>query len=470
MLFIAFSALTLLCTLDAHAQWGNGYNPYYNLGASMGNAISEGIQHNHNYGRRKLCKHIDKWGSCKNASLTINHGAVAIYDSNGYFCSATTPDHVGQRLKTINKNNETIDDVNITEGGHYVVVSNKGKNWWGYMPDAVVKKLKEISSLESIRSVSFTDNGTYAIVTDMHFFSNSDDYMNFFREKKNDLGVLLSANINGNGAVFCFSGGSAFCGTIPSVVSEAIKGVSFTPQYVKFNRQGHYIICGENGQFSYSIGNANPSATAATVSYKPKVTSTLVEEFPYFTYIDINNGEPDILNWMGNLVLKGKDIKEHAVVFDLKSRPGQIVVRHTIVDKRTGASETRQTFDITPEETELKVSSNEIWMTFKQNGVEKCIRIVKGQKNAAMESIIWGDKLVSGKPHNGKGFISAKDLLETTKVLGGENLQAMFEGAVKGWNDSQPADKRLHMDIPDFNEKFNRLKQELQRYKWQKKY
>jgi hypothetical protein len=272
VLFIAFSALTLLSNLDAHAQWGYGNNPYYNLGANLGNAISESINNNHNYGRRKLRKNIDSWGSCKNASLTVNHGAVAIYDSNGYFCSATTPDQVEQRLKTINKNKETIDDVNVTEGGHYIVVSNNGKNWWGYMPDVVVKKLNEISSLESIRSVSFTDNGTYAIVTDQHFFSNSDDYMNFFREKKNDLGVLFSANINGNGAVFCFSGGSDYCGTIPSIVSEAIKEVSFTPCYVKFNRQGHYIICGESGQFSYSIGDANPSVTAATVSYKPKVT------------------------------------------------------------------------------------------------------------------------------------------------------------------------------------------------------
>ena len=112
---------------QVHAQW-YGYNPYYNpfyVGNAMGNSIGQNIANNKAYSRNKLRKAIDKWSSCHNGTLTSNHGALAIYGDNGYHCTATVPEDVKDKLKEINKKPSSITDVNITEGGYYIIPKSR---------------------------------------------------------------------------------------------------------------------------------------------------------------------------------------------------------------------------------------------------------------------------------------------------------------------------------------------------------
>lgn len=247
---------------NIYAQY-NPYNPGYALGQQIGNAI----QHSSKYGRNQLRKSIKKWGECKNASLSLGYGAVAIYGSNGYFCSATVDSRISSKLKSINKSGGNVIDINITENGNFIIIYNKGKEWYGVLPATLKKALDDFPYGTEFKSISFNESGTYAITTSKGFFSNNSVYQAFYDDNVNDFGELLSVNISGNGAVFCYSDKTRYCGRIPVEVESAIKKFSNTANFVKFNKHGDYIICSKYGSYSYSIGDADAGNNASTVYY-----------------------------------------------------------------------------------------------------------------------------------------------------------------------------------------------------------
>ena len=241
----------------------NPYNPGYVLGQQIGNAI----QRNSKYGRNQLRKSIKKWGECKNGALSLEHGAVALYGSNGYFCSAAVDDRISSKLKSINKSGGNVTDVNITENGDFIIVYNSGKRWYGVLPSALKTALDRYSYGTQFKSISFNESGTYAITTSDGFESNNSVYQAFYDDNIGDFGELLSVNICGDGAVFCYSDKARYCGRIPDDVESAIRRFSHTANFVKFNKHGDYLICDKYGSYSYSIGDADAGGNASTVYY-----------------------------------------------------------------------------------------------------------------------------------------------------------------------------------------------------------
>lgn len=258
--------ISLACEGRAQFYPYNPYNPYGNAGYALGQQIGSTIQRNTKYGRNQLRKAINKWGECNNGTLSLEHGAVALYGSNGYFCSAAVDDRISSKLKSINKNGGTINDVNITENGNFIVVYND-KEWYGVLPSALKTALDEYSYGTKFKSISFNESGTYAITTSDGFRSNNTTYQSFYDDNVDDYGELLSVNISGDGAVFCYSDGTKYCGRIPDKVETAIRSFSHTAKFVKFNRHGDYLICDKYGSYSYSIGDADSGGNASTVYY-----------------------------------------------------------------------------------------------------------------------------------------------------------------------------------------------------------
>lgn len=258
-------------TLGSFAQYfGNPfYNPYnnpYNVGAQLGNAIGQAVATKNKYGRNQLRKAINEWGQCNNGSLSIEHGGVAICGSNGYFTSASVDDRIKSKLKSINSARQTINDINITEQGYFIIVYDDDQ-WYGALPSTVSSKLNTISSGTTFKSISFTDGGKYAILTSSRFYSNESAYQEFYDDHKYDYGTLYSVNICGNGAVFCYSDGVRFVGSIPEKVKNGFDKFSGTAKFVKFNSHGDYLICSSSGGYSYSIADANEGGYATTTSY-----------------------------------------------------------------------------------------------------------------------------------------------------------------------------------------------------------
>ena len=162
----------LLITCDVQAQFFpyNPYNPYMNPGYQAGQQLGNAIAQRSKYGRNQLRKAIKKWGECNNGTLSLEHGAVALYGRNGYFCSAAVDDRISSKLKSINKGGGTINDVNITENGNFIIVYND-KEWYGVLPSGLKFALDEYSYGTKFKSISFNESGTYAITTSDGFKS-----------------------------------------------------------------------------------------------------------------------------------------------------------------------------------------------------------------------------------------------------------------------------------------------------------
>lgn len=266
-MFFALFMLFMACDLQAQFYPYNPYyNPYMNPGYRAGQQLGNAIKQRSKYGRNQLRKAIKKWGECNNGTLSLEHGAVAIYGSNGYFCSAAVDDRISSKLKSINKSGGTINDVNITENGNFIVVYND-KEWYGVLPSGLKSALDEYSYGTKFKSISFNESGTYAITTSDGFKSNNDIYQSFYDDNVDDYGELYSVNICGDGAVFCYSDGARYCGSIPNEVESAIRSFSNTAKFVKFNKHGDYLICSKYGSYSYSIGDADTGSNSSTVYF-----------------------------------------------------------------------------------------------------------------------------------------------------------------------------------------------------------
>ena len=72
------------CEMQAQFFPYNPYNPYMNPNYQAGQQLGNAIKQRSKYGRNQLRKAIKKWGECNNGTLSLEHGAVALYGSNGY--------------------------------------------------------------------------------------------------------------------------------------------------------------------------------------------------------------------------------------------------------------------------------------------------------------------------------------------------------------------------------------------------
>lgn len=262
---LLFITLCIVCEVRAQFYPFNPYNPY-NQGYALGQQIGNAIAQKNKYGRNQLRKTINKWGQCNNGALSLEHGAVAVYGTNGYYCSAAVDERLTSKLRSINNSEGTITDVNIAEDGNFIVVSNDTE-WYGALPSALNSALKEYPYGTKFKSISFNESGFYAITTSDGFKSNKAVYQSFYDDNVDEFGELLSVNICGDGAVFCYSDETRYCGYIPERVVSAIRSFSGTAKFVKFNRHGDYLICSKYGSYSYSIGDANAGSNASTVYY-----------------------------------------------------------------------------------------------------------------------------------------------------------------------------------------------------------
>lgn len=245
------------------------YNPYYNpysAGAQLGQQIGSAIAESSKYGRNNFCKAIKKWGKCANGTLSLEYGAVAVYGGNGYHTTNTVDGRISSKLKEINKNGGTINDIHIGENGNFIVVYNS-KEWYGVLPTALKTALNEYSYGTQFKSISFNENGTYAVVTSNGFKSNNSTYQAMYDDNVDEYGELMSVSVVGDGAVFCYSDGTRFCGNVPNKVVNGVRELSWKPKFVKYNRHGDYLICDKYESYSYSIAAANSGGNDYTTNF-----------------------------------------------------------------------------------------------------------------------------------------------------------------------------------------------------------
>lgn len=223
-----------------------------------------------NFSRESLRKAVKKYDKLNKGTLTLSSGSVIIFGSNGYGCTSEVPQEVKDKLKEINNARENIDDICLTEGGHFAIVYNKGNSWFGTLSDELKEELRSLPNDAKIKSITIDDNNNYiAIIQNGNItkiLASSNEYKSFANSLKNKLGKPVSATLIKDGALFCFENGVDYFGTIPKNVADKLNEIDFTPEYVRLDYRGNYIFSMNTGRAKYKMSDTGTAWDNETVT------------------------------------------------------------------------------------------------------------------------------------------------------------------------------------------------------------
>lgn len=192
-----------------------------------------------------LTKNLKETNSCQHGAITERIG-IYIKGDYGYCYTAGMNTNFIEKIKELNQKEIKITSVAITNSGYYCLIyGNNG--WFGSVPAAMSARLNEFNAnRETIYSISISENGDFAIVTNEHFYaSNSTDYDNMIKAK-DMFGQLKDVCITNKGiTVVCQNG--IYYHNIPTSVEERLKTCTERPDHIRFTDSGTFLISYENG-------------------------------------------------------------------------------------------------------------------------------------------------------------------------------------------------------------------------------
>lgn len=185
----------------------------------------------------------------KTGCLT-NEAAVAVFAGNGYNHNGICQDMI-DALQWVNSKKYVITDVAYTDSGYWCVVYSDTK-YKGKLPSGCKTKLDgAISEGEKILSISFSENGDFAFITDKSYYASNDIDVKVIKSAINIYGHVNSICITNRGTLVTCSNG-IFYVNVPSGVIEKLKAQDFTPKVIRFTDSGTYIAFdGEGGKAWY---------------------------------------------------------------------------------------------------------------------------------------------------------------------------------------------------------------------------
>lgn len=196
-----------------------------------------------------LTNKINEWNSVRTGAFSDNGSGVIVCGNNGFWAN-NIDDSFMKKLFEINKNNQRIRDVAISEDGKYWGVAYNYNGWYALAPQKVYDELNYfVNNKIGINSLTINSNGDYIIIGDNGDFRCSSKYYDILIVATAVYGKVISADISKNGYIVCCERG--FNGVfVPSNIAEiALKKVSFTPKVIKMSASGHYLIT--NGDSAY---------------------------------------------------------------------------------------------------------------------------------------------------------------------------------------------------------------------------
>lgn len=210
-------------------------------------ATSVSAQRDRNYVKNQ----IKKWGSCKNVAITKTNGDVALYGKNGY-AATNVPTGLLSKLKALNKADNLIDDVQLTESGKWCVLYGKNDAAWSAnVPTALVNKINEFHNNNYVvRSITFNDYGQWVIVSDEYYATSSTDLTNWLKSGSNKWGRLWAVCLTDDAAVAVYANGFCCRGNVPEDLKQALRSTSFDVYRLKVSGTS-WFFADTKGNFRY---------------------------------------------------------------------------------------------------------------------------------------------------------------------------------------------------------------------------
>lgn len=192
--------------------------------------------------RQSLRDAIKSWGTCKSVAITTQNGNVAIYGTNGYHTSSSTPVAMTNRLRELNNAKNTISDVIITENGRWIIIYDEGVSWSNDIPYALAQKIREFNQREAIWSVALNDNNEWVIVGKEHYSASSQSITDYLNQGHAKYGKLWTVHMTNSSMVAVYEDGYRFLGEVPTRLKEALSKTSMDVLRLKYLPDGSYFI------------------------------------------------------------------------------------------------------------------------------------------------------------------------------------------------------------------------------------
>ena len=189
-------------------------------------------------GQKTLRDALSNCDNVKTAYLT-DHKGVYIVGSNGYN-SASLPEDMTTALKYCNSNKYEINDACMTDVGWWAVIYND-TNYRGNLPSTCKAQMDAaIGKGEKILSLSISENGNYAMITDKSFYASNETDRTVIEEAIKKYGHAYSVCITNVGTFVTCSRGAFFL-DVPTRVVEKLQNYSGNPKFIRFTDSGTFI-------------------------------------------------------------------------------------------------------------------------------------------------------------------------------------------------------------------------------------
>lgn len=195
--------------------------------------------------QKDLKNALGNYSNAKTACLT-DHKGIFIYGGNGYHSSGLSSD-MTSALSYCTKNKLVINDIAVTDIGWWCVVYDDNK-YKGNLPENCKKTLdKYIKDGEKILSISISENGNYAIVTDKHYDASNEVDQKLISVAAERYGHINSVCITNIGSLITCSRGILFWDVPHNVIEMLQKQDGGIPTVIRFTDSGTYIALDGKG-------------------------------------------------------------------------------------------------------------------------------------------------------------------------------------------------------------------------------
>lgn len=203
--------------------------------------------------RSALKQAIQRWGNCRNVTLTLHRGLVALSDRNK-FVTAGAPVSLAETLQALQDQGMYIDDVQLTERGRWLILYDNNGFIYDNLPHDLEEELLNFTNIgEEVTSVTFNDRGDWVVVSAERAKASSFQLQQELLTGIASYGDLLSAQLTDEGLVLCFEDGVRYVGKVPKRLQEALSRSHMQIYRVKFSADGAYFYADRQGRYSYNM-------------------------------------------------------------------------------------------------------------------------------------------------------------------------------------------------------------------------
>lgn len=218
------------------------------LAAAIMLQIASHAQNGRDFIREKIQEHNE----CKNVAITSTNGDLMLYGKNGWAATGC-PESLTNALNALNEDSELIDDVQLTEAGHWVILYGDNGVQWNEIPSSLEAKLREFNSQgEVITSVTFNDDGDWVVISKNYISASDQEIQEWLGEGTKEHGQLWAACVTPDAMVAVFAEGYQFLGNVPEDLKAALQKTELDVYRIKIAGSSWFFADIE-GKYQYKM-------------------------------------------------------------------------------------------------------------------------------------------------------------------------------------------------------------------------